>query len=79
MTSFSINWDGMSYWFEQVLVIDHADVISLQVHNVINTFVRNTLLIFSPSSTKSTSISFLILFSLLLKKNAELVPCEFCC
>ena len=71
MTFFSINWDGMFCWFEQVLVIDHADVISMQVHHVINIFGINSLLIFSPSSTKSTSISFLISFSFLLKKKMQ--------
>lgn len=61
----------MFCWFEQVLVIDHADVISMQVHHVINIFGINSLLIFSPSSTKSTSISFLISFSFLLKKKMQ--------
>lgn len=74
MTFFSINWDGMFCWFEQVLVIDHADVISMQVHHVINIFGINSLLIFSPSSTKSTSISFLISFSFLLKKKCRIGP-----
>lgn len=75
-TTISMNCDVMFCWFEQVLVIDHADVISMQVYQVINVFGINILLNFSPSSTKPTSISFLILscFPFCWKKNCRIGP-----